>query len=78
MVTVNMADLSKMLGVSRTTIHRMKCADELPPTIPTKRRIVRWLAKDIDLWLDLDCPCTKNFIVYKRDLQRYTRGRQRR
>lgn len=76
--TVTTADLSVMLGVSRATIHRMKCAGELPTVIPTKRRIVRWLAKDIELWLELDCPNAKDFMVYKRDLQRYTQSRKRR
>lgn len=75
---VTTAELSVMLGVSRSTIHRMKCAGELPAVISTNRRIVRWLAKDIELWLDLECPNAKDFMVYKRDLQRYTRSRKRR
>ena len=55
-VTVGYRDLSEILGVSRMTLHRMRKAKELPPTVATSRRFVRWLSSDIELWLQRDCP----------------------
>ena len=52
--TYNTRQLAECLGVSRDTIRNMRDDGELPPVIPTKRRIVRWTVDDIDLWFELD------------------------
>ena len=71
----SVADLAKLLGVSRDTIYRMRNSRELPDTIPTERRLIRWTVEDIELWFDLDCPRTNIFLRHKKDLQRRRRGR---
>jgi excisionase family DNA binding protein len=71
--TYNTRELAVLLGVSRHTIYRMRDGGELPPIIPTDRRIVRWQIKDVELWFDLDCPSTKNFLRLKKDYERFTR-----
>ena len=76
--TYNTRELAVLLGVSRHTIYRMRDDGELPPIIPTDRRIVRWQIKDVELWFDLDCPCTKSFLRLKKDYQRFTRGHKNR
>ena len=74
--THNIRQLAECLGVSRDTIRNMRSDGELPPIIPTKRRIVRWTVDDIDLWFELDCPGEKDFVDFKGDLKQFTR-RQR-
>ena len=74
--TYNTRQLAECLGVSRDTIRNMRDDGELPPVIPTKRRIVRWTVDDIDLWFELDCPREKDFVHFKGDLKQFTR-RQR-
>jgi len=73
--SIDAVAFSEWLGVSRMTIFRMRKAQELPPTIPTKRRFVRWLARDVELWLSLDCPNELEFRALKRT-QKLIGGRQ--
>ena len=74
--SIDAVAFAKWLGVSRMTIHRMRTANELPPTIPTKRRFVRWLARDVELWLSLDCPGESEFRVLKRTQKLISGGRR--
>ncbi len=74
--TVTQSQLAGILSVSRSTVHRMDAAGELPPRIPTKRRLARWAQSDIDLWLSLDCPDAVQFKRLKRDQQRFAKRRQ--
>lgn len=69
--SINSAGLADWIGVSRMTIHRMRQAKELPPTIATTRRFVRWLASDVELWLSLDCPRQAEFRALKRTKQMF-------
>ena len=73
MTAITIAELADRLGVSRMTIHRMRKAGELPPTIQTNRRFVRWTQSDIQLWLDLNCPTTVEFTALKRTKQKFAR-----
>ena len=61
------------LGVSRMTLSRMRKSFELPPTIPTSRRFVRWLDSDVDLWFELGCPSTTEFEALKRTKRKFAR-----
>ena len=74
--TITPKQLAASLRVSRSTLHRMRIAGELPPVIPTSRRIVRWLESDVALWLELSCPSTADFANLKRDKQRFARKRR--
>lgn len=63
---VTIRELTEMLSVSRSTLHRMKQSGELPAAINLERRVVRWSRKDIELWLELDCPSEVQFRKLKR------------
>ena len=71
--TYSVIQLAKVLGVSRHTIYRMRDNCELPPVLPMQRRLTRWKIEDIDLWFEMGCPNTKNFVRYKKDMQRFAR-----
>lgn len=70
---MTIAELADRLGVSRATVHRMRTAGELPPTLKTTRRIVRWMASDVELWIDLECPRTDQFVALKRTRRKFSR-----
>ena len=74
--TISAVDFASWLGVSRMTIHRMRTAGELPPTIPTTRRFVRWLVRDVELWLSLGCPRQAEFSALKRTKQMFSGARR--
>lgn len=74
--TLNFVQLAALLGVSRMTVHRMRKARELPPTLQTNRRFVRWLASDINLWLNSDCPREVEFKALKRTKQMFSGARR--
>ena len=73
MRAVTTKDLQKQLACSRMTVTRMREANELPPPIPTSRRLVRWLASDIDLWFELGCPPAAEFTALKKTKQKFAR-----
>jgi len=73
MRTVTIAQFAKNLGVHRQTLHRMRKNGELPPTIATTRRIVRWLESDVELWFELDCCSTAKFIALKQTKKKFSR-----
>lgn len=70
---LTIADLARDLNVSRMTIHRMRQNQELPDPLPTKRRFVRWLASDIQLWIILGYPNAVTFRKVKRERARRSR-----
>lgn len=70
---MTIAQFASQLGVSRMTLSRMRKAGELPPTIPTNRRFVRWLDSDVELWFALSCPSTKEFEALKRTKRKFAR-----
>ena len=76
--TYSARQLAILLGVSVHTIYRMRDDGELPPVLPIQKRVTRWRIEDIELWFELDCPNTKNFLRLKKDLKRFTRNRSNR
>ena len=75
-MAMTIKEFAAELGVSRMTVHRMRKNGELPPTIPTTRRFVRWRESDIELWFDLGCPSACDFDELKHTKQKFAR-RQR-
>lgn len=73
MTAITIAQLADRLAVSRMTIHRMRQAAELPPTLNTSRRWVRWLDADIEFWLEMNCPKAADFISLKQTKQKFSR-----
>ena len=77
MNAITVKELAKELGVSRATIYRMRDAGELPPIIPLRRRVIRWNKDDIELWWELDCPKTMQFIALKKTKLRFEKRKKR-
>lgn len=49
---IDSKEVAKILGVSSSTIWRMRCANQLPPPIFVCRRLVKWKRSDIMAWID--------------------------
>jgi prophage regulatory protein len=49
---LTLPEVSAMIGRSRTSIHNDIKAGRFPRPIKTGERSVRWLAEDIEAWLD--------------------------
>jgi len=45
-------NLMKMLGVSRSTIHRWKQSKILPPQVNLGSHIIGWDSRDIEKWIE--------------------------
>lgn len=61
---VNANQLAEMLAISVRHLWRMKAASKLPKTVKVGG-CVRWLLKDIELYLELGCPSQKKFEALK-------------
>lgn len=61
---VNANDLAGMLSISVRHVWRMKASGKLPKTVKVGG-CVRWLLKDIELFLELGCPSQKKFTEMK-------------
>ncbi|MEM7784956.1 MAG: helix-turn-helix domain-containing protein [Planctomycetota bacterium] len=70
--TLTISQLANELGVSRTTIWRMRQSDELPAPLPIGRG-VRYRKSDIELWLTLECPDREQFAALKATKQRFAK-----
>ena len=76
--TLSVNQLAQFLGVSRHTIYRMLDSGELPPVLRLQKRVTRWRVEDVELWFELECPNSKNFTRFKKDLKRFTRNQSKR
>lgn len=52
---IDAATLAARLSISRTSLFTMKAAGRLPKPIRLGRS-VRWNAKEIEAWVDANCP----------------------
>lgn len=48
--TVRMKEITKMLGLGRTTIYRLIVAGDFPPKVQLGKRSVGYFVKDINEW----------------------------
>ena len=48
---IRLRDLTRKVGLSRSTLYRLVRAGKFPPQIPLSERARGWLASDVDAWL---------------------------
>ena len=56
--------VAHLLQLSKRTVHRLNCTGKIPSPVKINGSI-RWRKRDIELWLDLDCPDRETFNVRK-------------
>lgn len=61
---LNRASLAELLNLSKRQISRLKAQGKLPKALKIGGS-VRWKQTDIHKWLDLGCPCMKDFEARK-------------
>ena len=49
---IDSKEVAKILGVSSSTIWRMRCSNQLPPPVFVCRRLVKWKRSNIMAWIE--------------------------
>jgi len=49
---IDSKEVAKILGVSSSTIWRMRCEGKLPAPMQISSRLVKWRRSDIMAWID--------------------------
>lgn len=49
---IDSKEVAKLLGVSPSTVWRMRCEGQLPPPVFVCRRLVKWKRSDIMAWIE--------------------------
>jgi len=49
---IDSKEVAKILGVSSSTLFRMRCSKQLPPPVSVSQRLVKWRRSDIIAWIE--------------------------
>jgi prophage regulatory protein len=49
---LRLCEVSKKVGLSRSSIYKMLAANSFPPSISLGERAIGWLSSDVDAWID--------------------------
>ena len=58
---LNAVEVGRMIGLSKTTVMRMRVDGRLPTEIILSRETIRWRYSDILKWIEMGCPNEKKF-----------------
>jgi predicted DNA-binding transcriptional regulator AlpA len=58
---VSLADVARLLGVSKATAERMKSSARLPRHIELSGQLHRWRREEIERWIASGCPPRKEW-----------------